>query len=164
LHRIASNRTRRRFAAIGFAGEMRARRATCCAFALAGVVWLPACGEEDDHVNRERPAASINVTAAIIDGRINVSPRRFGAGPIRLIVTNQTESARAVTLETDEVGGDSPGLTETTAPINPSGTATLEVDVREGDYALSTGDGDIQPARVKVGAPRPSAQNELLQP
>ncbi len=144
---------------------MRARRATGCAAALAGLLGLPACGEEEDHANRERPAASITVTAAVIDGRINVSPSTFGAGPIRLIVTNQTGSAQEITFETDEVGGDSSGVTQTTAPINPSGTATLEVDdVREGDYAISAAGGDIEPASVKVGAPRPSAQNDLLQP
>lgn len=143
---------------------MRARRAICCAFALAGLLGLPACGEEEDHANRERPAASISVTAAIIDGRVEVSPRRFGAGPIRLIVTNQTASAQALTFETDEVGGGTGGITQTTEPIIPSGTATLEVDVREGDYAISTDDGGIRPATVKVGKPRPSAQNDLLLP
>ena len=143
---------------------MRPRRAICCAFALAGVLGLPACGEDEDHANRERPAASINVTAAIIDGRVIVSPRRFGAGPIRLIVTNQTKSAQALTFETDEVGGDSPGITRTTAPIRPAGTGTLEVDVREGDYAISTADRAIEPADVKVGAPRASAQGDLLLP
>ena len=144
---------------------MRARRATSWALAVAGLLGLAACGEEDDHVNRERPAASITVTAAVIDGRINVSPRSFGAGPIRLIVTNQTDAALKITFETDEVGGNSPGVTRTTAPIGPSATATLEVDdVREGDYAISAADGDIEPVSVKVGAPRPSAQNELLQP
>jgi hypothetical protein len=139
-------------------------RVSGCALALMGALALPACGEEEDHVNRERPAAAINVTAAIIDGRVNVSPTRFGAGPIRLIVTNQTTSAQALTFETDEVGGDKPGLTRTTAPINPSGTATLEVDVREGDYAISTSESGVEPASLKVGAPRASAQNELLQP
>ena len=140
---------------------MRARLATCCAMALAG---LPACGEEEDHANRERPAASITVTAAIIDGRVEVSPRSIGAGPIRLIVTNQTDSAQAVTLETDEVGGDTGGVTASTAAINPSETSTLEVDVREGDYAVGTEDDGIRPATVKVGAPRKSAQNDLLLP
>jgi hypothetical protein len=139
-------------------------RALRCAFALAALAALPACGEEEDHVNGERPAATINVTAAIIDGRVLVSPERFGAGPIRLIVTNQTQSAQALTFETDEVGGDKPGITRKTAPINPSGTATLEVDVRRGDYAVSTEDDAIKPASVKVGARRPSAQNELLLP
>jgi hypothetical protein len=139
------------------------RRATGCALAFAGLLVLPACGEED-HVNRDRPAASINVTAAIIDGRISVSPRSFGAGPIRLLVTNQTSAAQAITFETDEVGGDNPGLTQKSPPISPSGTATLEVDVREGKYAISAADKGVKPASVKVGAPRASAQNELLQP
>jgi hypothetical protein len=146
---------------MGFAAEMRARRATCCALALVG---LPACGDDEDHVNRERPAASINVTAAIIDGRIHVSPDSVGAGPIRLIVTNQTESAQELTLETDEVGGDSGGITQSTEPIDPSGTATLEAGVREGESAISVADGEIRPAAVKVGAPRPSAQDQLLLP
>jgi hypothetical protein len=141
--------------------EMRALR---CAFALAAVAALPACGEEEERVNGERPAPTINVTAAIIDGRVLVSPERFGAGPIRLIVTNQTSTAQALTFETDEVGGDKPGLTQKTPPIDPSATATLEVDVREGDYSLSTSDRAVRRASVKVGAPRASAQNELLQP
>jgi hypothetical protein len=143
---------------------MRAPRATGCALALAGALALSACGREQDRVNRERPAASINVSAAIIDGRVQVSPRRFGAGPIRLTVTNQTPSALSLTFETDEIGAGSPGLTKTTAPINPSGTATLEVDVREGEYALRTSDSGVEPASVKVGAARRSAQGELLQP
>jgi hypothetical protein len=159
--RACTNRVTARDAAVRFAVEMRAPLALSCTLALAA---LPACGEEEDHVNRERPAASINVTAAIIGGRVEVSPERFGAGPIRLIVTNQTQSAQALTFETDEVGGDNPGITRKTAPIDPSGTATLEVDVRRGDYAISTEDGGIQPATVKVGAPRPSSQNELLLP
>ena len=100
------------------------------------------------------------MTAAIIDGRIDVSPRSFGAGPIRLIVTNQTDAAQALTFET-ESGGDA-GHHADDRPDHPAGTATLEVDVREGDYAISTEDGGIQPANVKVGEPRPSAQDHLL--
>ena len=36
--------------------------------------------------------------------------------------------------------------------------------MREGDYAVSTEDDGIKPATVKVGAPRESAQNDLLLP
>jgi len=133
------------------------------ALALAGLIGLAGCGDEEDHVNRERPAASVNLTAAIIDGRILVSPRSIGAGPIRLIVTNQSDDPRRLTFETDEAGGK-PGLTRTTAPIYPSGTATLEVDVREGEYALATADDRIEGASLTVRAPRPSAQDQLLQP
>jgi hypothetical protein len=130
----------------------------------AAAVGLSACGDEEDRVNRDRPPSTINVTAAIVDGRIEVSPRRFGAGPIRLIVTNQTSAAQALTFETDEVGGDKPGVTEKTGPINPSATATLEVDVRAGDYAVKAADSAIKPVSLKVGAARGSAQGELLQP
>jgi hypothetical protein len=159
LHRIAANRVTARDAVIGFGVEMRARRSTACALALAGL--LAGCGQEEDHANRERPAASINVTAAIIDGRVNVSPERFGAGPIRLIVTNQTDSEQAVTIET---GGNDPGITETSDPIIPSGTTTMEVDVPEGGYSIATEDGAIEPASVTVGKARASAQHQLLQP
>jgi hypothetical protein len=127
---------------------------------VAAAAGIAGCGD-DDHANRERPPAAINVTAAIADGRVHVSPRSFGAGPIRLIVSNQTTSAQAVTLETG--GGDS-GVTGTTGPITPAGTGTLAVDVPEGDYELSTDDRKVQPAAVTVGAPRPSAQNDLLLP
>jgi hypothetical protein len=131
-----------------------------CAVALAAAVGIAGCGDED-HVNHDRPPASINVTAAIADGGIHVSPRRFGAGPIRLIVSNQTAAPQELTFET---GGDTSGITQTTAPISPDGTATLEVDVTEGDYEISTGERRIRSTAVAVGAPRPSAQNELLQP
>jgi hypothetical protein len=131
-----------------------------CALVAAAAVGVAGCGD-DERANRERPPASINVTAAISDGRIHVSPRRFGAGPIILIVSNQTRSAQAVTFET---GGDAPGVTQTTAPIPPSGRGTLQVDAPEGDHKVSTDDGRIRPTGVVVGAPRPSAQNELLQP
>jgi hypothetical protein len=131
-----------------------------CALGVAAAFGIAGCGDED-HANRDRPATTINITAAIADGRVHVSPRAFGAGPIRLIVSNQTTSAHAVTLAT---GGDASGVTQTTAPITPAGTGTLEVDVPEGDYEISTDGGKVRPATVRVGAPRPSAQNELLQP
>jgi hypothetical protein len=132
-----------------------------CALVVAAAAGIAGCGDDEDHANRDRPAVAINVTAAIADGRIHVSPRSFGAGPIRLIVSNQTTSAQAVTLET---GGGASGVTQTTAPITPAGTGTLEVDVPEGDYELSTDDRKVEPASLTVGAPRPSAQNDLLLP
>jgi hypothetical protein len=131
------------------------------ALVVAAAAGIAGCGDDDDHANRERPPAAINVTAAISDGRIHVSPRSFGAGPIRLIVSNQTTSAQAVTLET---GGGGSGITGTTGPITPAGTGTLAVDVPEGDYELSTDDRKVEPATVQVGAPRPSSQNDLLLP
>jgi hypothetical protein len=133
----------------------------CTAFALIAVA---GCGGVGDYTNKPRPPAPINVTAAITNARVSVSPQRFGAGPIVLIVSNQSSSAQKVIFETDELGGTQPGNQFNTTPINPRGTATLKVDVREGDWKLSTGDGGIRAAAVSVGHRRKSAQGDLLQP
>jgi hypothetical protein len=140
---------------------MRSRQFTVWAIAAA-VPAFAACGETDSHPNKDRPAATINVTAAIIDGRVQVSPRKFGAGPIRLLITNQSGREQAVTFRT---AGRQAGITRSTAPIRPDGTATLEVDdIDEGAYEVRTEDAGIKPATVVAGTARPSAQDQLLQP
>jgi hypothetical protein len=128
------------------------------------LVTVGGCGGGGDYANNPRPPAPINVTAAITDSRVSVSPQRFGAGPIELIISNQSSSAQEVTFETDELGGSQPGRKFNTTPINPRGTATLKVDVRRGNWKLRVGDGGIRAAAVSVGAKRKSAQDELLQP
>ena len=122
------------------------------------------CGSEDDYANDPRPPAPINITAAISDQKISVSPKAFGAGPIVLIVSNQSGAAQTVTFETDDTAGGGPGIKQTTSPINPRGTATLNVDVTQGTYELSVQDTGVRSATVEVGSKRESAQNELLQP
>ena len=139
-------------------------RATALIAALG--LSLAACGADDkqERSNAPRPPTPINVTAAISDSRVSVSPRTFGAGPIVVIVSNQTPSPQTLTFETEEIGGAEPGLKQSTTPIDPRGTTTLQVDVREGTYAVSTRDGGIEPATVRVSGKRPSAQDELLMP
>ena len=125
---------------------------------------LAACGEDGgDYANKPRPATPINVTAAISDKKISISPKQFGAGPVVIIVSNQTGAEQTVTLETDEIAGSAPGLKESSEPIGARGTGTLKVDVREGTYALSTSDGP-KAAALEVGPARKSAQDDLLAP
>jgi hypothetical protein len=131
---------------------------------LLALPLVAGCGGGDDYANRPRPPAPINVTAAISNSRISVSPHSFGAGPVVLIISNQSSSSQEVTFATDELGASQPGRTFSTTPINPRGVATLKVDVREGDWQLSTEDGGIRAAAVTVGKTRKSAQNDLLQP
>ena len=130
---------------------------------VVAIVALAGCGEEADYANDPRPPTPINVAAAITDEKITVSPKEFGAGPVVIIIANQTEQAQKVTVETDEIGGSQPGLKQSTGPINPDGTATVKVDMRRGTYRVSVGS-NIEPASVTVGPPRDSAQNQLLQP
>jgi hypothetical protein len=131
---------------------------------LAATLALAGCGSDPDYANDPRPPSPINVTAAITPEKITVSPHEFGAGPIVLIIANETQEPQRVTLQTDELAGKQGGIKQSTSPINPDGTATLKVDVREGDYEVSTDGDGIKAARVTVGAERESAQNDLLQP
>jgi hypothetical protein len=145
----------------------RARRTPCIAVAVAIGVCLPASGcggDEDDYANDPRPPAPITVSARIGDDRVSVSPREFGAGPVTLIVSNQTTRAQELTLETDEIGGDAPGIEQNSGPINPGDTASLKADLRTGTYLVAVDGDGIEGARLSVGDERESAQNELLQP
>ena len=125
---------------------------------------LAGCGGDSaDYASKPRPATPINITAAISDKKISISPKEFGAGPVVIIVSNQTGADQTVTLQTDEIAGSGPGLKESSDPIQPRGTGTLKVDVREGSYALSASDGS-KPAKFEVGPARKSGQDQLLQP
>ena len=128
---------------------------------------LSACGSShNDSQNAERPPTPIVISAAISDQRVSVSPKRFGAGPITLLISNQSNATQQVTLETtDTPGADQPGATAVkTGPINPSETASVKAVVQEGVYALHTAGGDVTPVTLTIGPERPSAQNDLLQP
>ena len=134
------------------------------ALALGVAAFAAGCGEEDDYENEPRPPAPIVVSASITDDRVSVSPRNFGAGPITLIVTNQTQSDQELVLETEEIGGNAPGIEQQTGPISPGDTASLKADLRQGTYRVAVDGRGIAEAALDVGEPRESSQNQLLQP
>ena len=137
---------------------------TCVAL-LAGTVVIGGCGDDNDYKNEPRPPSPINVTAFVCAKRVSVSPNSFGAGPIVVIVTNQSNSSQDVTFQTSLAGsGGKDDVTQSTGPINPGDTGQIKLDVVQGKYQVKTGDGAISPASVSVGPKRASAQNDLLQP
>jgi hypothetical protein len=132
---------------------------------LAGL--LSACGGTS-YVNRDRPPSAIVVGVEINNQRVRVSPAKFGAGPITLVIANRSGASQQVTLETAERADGPPGRRPVqTGPINPRETASVRADVEPGNYALRVGsrdEGDVRPARLMVGSKRPSSQNSLLTP
>jgi hypothetical protein len=143
------------------------RQVAAAACALTAAVTLGACGDDDKkYANAERPATPIVISASIDDDAVQVSPRKFGAGPITLIISNQSTSSQQVTLETDQQpGDDGPGEKAIqTGPISPRETAAVKGEVKQGTYALRVGGDGVQAATIVVGKARPTAQNELLQP
>jgi hypothetical protein len=138
----------------------RRRAAKVVAAGVASVVLLAllaGCGSGTNYPNDPRPPALITVSAAVNDGHVVVSPNRFGAGPVNVVVANETTNSQLVTLE-------SATFNEKTGPINPSDTASFEANLGSGRYRLTTSDPSIAPATILVGPSRPSAQNQLLQP
>jgi hypothetical protein len=141
------------------------RTAALLALAVAIGLALGGCGSSSaDYRNDPRPPGPIVLTGYVDDRRVSVSPRSLGAGPISLIVANQTSTAQRVTLESAGATGSGPGLRQVTAPISPRDTATLKADVTPGRYTVHVGGDAIRAARIQVGPERASAQNDLLQP
>lgn len=138
--------------------KMRRTVAAACGICALAVV---GCGSNDDYKNADRPPSPITVTAFISDTAVSVSPAKFGAGPVNLIITNQSGSAQRVTFET---GGDAAGFRQQTGPINPGAPATLKADVPKGQAVVKVNGAGIRSAKVTVSAERTTAQNELLQP
>jgi hypothetical protein len=133
------------------------------AMAALAVVLLAGCGNGDDRAS-DPPLGAIVLTASISERRVSISPHSFGAGPISLIITNQTRAAQRLTLESAGPVGSSPGLRQETAPISPRDTATLKADVVPGRYTVHVGADGIAGAALLVGPQRMSAQKDLLQP
>jgi hypothetical protein len=140
------------FAPVGRSG----RRA---AAVLGAAALLAGCGESH-HRNDLRPAEPITVTALIDGHRVKVSPAKFGAGPIMLLVSNQSGRPQRIVFETDASG---PGIRAATA-VPLDGTAQLQVSPKRGRYLVGVRDRAVHSASVRVGAPRKSAQQDLLRP
>jgi hypothetical protein len=125
-------------------------------------VALAGCGDDDTYKNDPRPPRTLVISAAIQPKGVSVSPTEFGAGPISLLISNQTGASQRLSI-VREVNGQTQA-NEQTGPINPGDTATLKVNVDEGNYEIRVEGQGIDPAKIEVGPLRESAQNELLQP
>jgi hypothetical protein len=129
-------------------------------FAVASAL-VAGCGSSNDYKNEPRPPSPIVVTASISRDAVSISPKRFGAGPITLIVTNQTGASQQLTVE---INSGQAGFKGRTGPINPHDTGQLKADLARGSYSVHVDGNSIRPGHLTVGRERPSAQNDLLQP
>jgi len=132
--------------------------------AISVALLVGGCGSSDDYANDPRPPRPENVSVSVTDSRVLVSPRAIGAGPVVLIVANQSSGSRDLRLEAPEGSSSACVDTDTASgPINPMDTAKLSVDLVEGDCVVTVGRG-TRPATLTVGRERVSAQADLLEP
>jgi hypothetical protein len=129
------------------------------AAALCGLVLpLSACGGGSNDHNEKRPPVPINISVELGANRVTASPAKFGAGPITLLVSNQSSASQTLTI-------DGPQVRQSVGPINPQDTATLKVTVGSGEFTLAADEASgLRPAKLEVGPKRPTAQNQLLLP
>jgi hypothetical protein len=144
---------------------MRTRTVGVLSAMLLVVVASAGCGSSDSYDNAARPPAPVNVAVNLSGDRVAVSPDRIGAGPVVVIVANESGRSRDVTL-TAPAGSSSSCVDAdvSSGPISPQGTARVQVPLVEGRCVVGTADGVLQSAALDVGPPRPTAQQDLLQP
>lgn len=119
------------------------------------------CGDED-FANDPSPPVRVELTGVIQADSVSVSPRRLGAGPVRITISNQTEDTHTVTLE-----GES--LTARSGNVSPGDTTTLQNTLAPGSYEVRAGSEravakEIEPATLQIGSERPASNNDLLLP
>jgi hypothetical protein len=136
-------------------GVLRALAAVAVALlAAAGT----GCGSDDTARSEERPPVPINISINLDQKRITASPATFGAGPVTLLVANQSGAAQTLTIE-------GPRLRRSVGPINPQDTATVRLRLQQGENTVSAEESaGLREVTLEVGPPRTSGQNDLLLP
>ena len=139
------------------------RAGALLALCTAGMA-LAGCGE-DDFENEPRPPVARQLTGVITEEKVTVSPNELGGGPVVVTISNQTEVAHTVTLESSDGGT----TREQAGPINPLDTGTIQITLDQGDYTVKAGSEravarEIAPAVLRIGADRKSGSDELLLP
>jgi hypothetical protein len=120
------------------------------------------CGGSSHFANKPRPPVPVQLTGVITDKGVTISPNRVGAGPIVLLISNQTQQAHTITL-------DGQSTEDTVGPINPLDTAKLQQTLKQGSYQVKAGSDravarEIKPAKLSVGPQRRDSSNQVLLP
>ncbi len=132
--------------------------AVLCVAVLAG------CGSEDFQ-NKPRPASALEITGVIQKDKVTISPDQFGAGPILLAISNQTEEAPTVTLMRARACASASGRRPAPHGQHASAAPTRTRAPTQGaPPRQEAGAQEIQPAELDVGESRGDSSDQLLQP
>lgn len=111
-----------------------------------------------------RPPVPLQLTGVVSNDKVTISPNNIGAGPIVLVISNQTQQSQTITLERS--GSQGEPNRDVVGPVNPLQPATLQQTLTPGQYTVSvdSATSGIAPAVINVGASRPSSSNTPLLP
>ncbi|MGO9975238.1 MAG: hypothetical protein ACLP01_21040 [Solirubrobacteraceae bacterium] len=150
----------------------RTVRAALRAAALVPAVALAACGSAQQATG-PTPPAPVNESVYVENRAVSVSPESIGAGPVALLIADESSGVLSLSIARSGPGGELP--VASSAPIRAGSTSTLTVDLRPGRYLLAAGAAggsqaligsarSIAPASLLVGPPRATGDSTLLSP
>jgi hypothetical protein len=134
---------------------------------IVGVLAIPAldgCGGGSDFKDNPRPAVPIQLSGVITDKAVSVEPTKVGAGPVVILISNQSVRAHTVTLE-----GGPHNIVEQVGPINPLDAGRIQQTLDPGTYTVTAGSEpasatEIKPAKLHIGPARKSSSGTVLLP
>jgi hypothetical protein len=125
-------------------GRIKSGRTRSVSILLAGSVVIAGCGGGSHFKDKPRPPVPVQLTGVVTDRGVQISPRRVGAGPVILIISNQTQDAHTITLEGN-------GRTDTVGPVNPLGTGKLQATLTRGNYTVKAGSRQATSQQIPSG-------------
>lgn len=132
-------------------------RAILCAVCVLLVAALASgCAGNESYPNNPKPPATRTVSVIVAEDEIALSPKSFGAGPARFIITNQTGTDQKVLLSTEQFDRE--------VLVGSGQTANFKQTVEPGDLSISTDNAAADAVTVEIGPERESAQQDLNQP
>jgi hypothetical protein len=121
---------------------------------------LAGCGGGKDFADQPRPPAPITLTGVISNKGVTVSPNKVGAGPVVILVSNQTRVPHSLELDGSAIA---PVRTD---PVAPSDTGRIQTTLAKGVYTVKAGSEravvrTLRPARLVIGPDRPDSNDQV---
>lgn len=122
---------------------------------------LAGCGGSSNFADQPRPSAPLYLTGVITSSGVTVSPNRVGAGPVVILVSNQTQASHTLTLDGANI--DTPVQSASIAPTN---TGRIQTTLSPGTYTVKAGSlhavtRQLAPARLVIGKQRTDSNDQV---
>jgi hypothetical protein len=121
---------------------------------------LAGCGGGQNFADKPRPPAPLYLTGVITSSGVTVSPNRVGAGPVVILVSNQTQAAHTLTLDGGSIEPVRTNL------IGPTDTGTIQTTLAPGTYTVKAGSTkavtkELPPAHLVIGKQRADSNDQV---
>jgi hypothetical protein len=121
---------------------------------------LAGCGGGKNFADQPRPSAPLYLTGVITSSGVTVSPNRVGAGPVVILVSNQTQASHTLTLDGSNIAPVQSGS------IAPTDTGRIQTTLNPGTYTVKAGSlqavkKELAPARLVIGKARADSNDQV---